>query len=221
MNHASHRQTTDEVQAAYDAVADRYADQFFDELRHKPFDCKMLDWLVERCGGGLICDAGCGPGQVARYLRDHGAQACGIDLSPAMIQEAQARNPDLEFNQGNLLALTRVEDGAFAGIAAFYAIVNFDLGDLPRAFRELRRVLKPGGWLLLSFHEGDETRHIDEFLERQVMLDFTFFNAGAVKSALASAGFDVTEAMLRDPYAGAEYPSRRAYLFARATQSPV
>lgn len=207
------RQHTHDVQAAYDAVADRYADRFFDELQHKPFDCKMLDWLSELCGDGLICDIGCGPGQVACYLHDHGARVCGIDLSPAMIAEAQARNRDIPFTQGNMLALKDVADGAFAGVAAFYAIVNFNKEDLPRVFAELHRVLQPNGWLLLSFHEGDETRHLEEFLERQVTLDFTFFVAGDVKAALAAAGFDVTETLLRDAYANVEYPSRRAYVF--------
>jgi SAM-dependent methyltransferase len=205
-----------EVQAAYDAVADRYADQFFNELQHKPFDCKMLDWLIERCGSGLIGDIGCGPGQVARYLRDRGAAVQGIDLSPAMIAEAQARNPDIPFAQGDMLALADVPAGSFAGLAAFYAIVNFSKDDLARAFAELHRVLQPGGWLLLSFHEGDETRHLDEFLERHVMLDFTFFTAADVKAALASAGFKVAELLLRDAYAGVEYPSRRAYVFAQS-----
>jgi ubiquinone/menaquinone biosynthesis C-methylase UbiE len=214
-------QHTREVQAAYDAVAERYADRFFDELQHKPFDCKMLDWLAERCSKGVICDMGCGPGQVARYLHDHGVAVCGIDLSPAMIAAAMERNPGIPFSQGNLLALTDVADGAFAGISAFYAIVNFSKDELPRAFAELRRVLKAGGWLLLSFHEGDETRHLDEFLERQVMLDFTFFRTGDVRSALAGAGFEVAEVMLRDPYADVEYTSRRAYVFARARPVPV
>lgn len=208
-------QPTSDVQAAYDAVADRYADRFFDELQYKPFDCKLLDWLIERCGDGMICDMGCGPGQVARYLRDRGAAVCGIDLSPAMIAEAQARNPDIRFEQGDLRALHGVADGTFAGIAAFYAIVNFSKEELPRVFAELQRALKPGGWLLLSFHEGDETQHLEEFLERRVTLDFTFFSAGAVRDALAHAGFEVTEVLLRNAYENVEYPNRRAYVFAQ------
>ncbi len=210
-------QTPADVKASYDAVADRYADRFFDELRHKPFDCKMLDWLVERVGTtGLICDLGCGPGQIAHYLHAQGGPVCGIDLSSEMVKVAAERNPDIEFNQGNMLALDEVADGAFAGIAAFYAIVNLSNEDLPRAFAELRRVLQPAGWLLLSFHVGDETRHMDEFLERRVTLDFTFFLPATVKSKLMAAGFDVTEVVVRDPYPNAEYPSQRAYVFAQA-----
>jgi uncharacterized damage-inducible protein DinB len=80
------RQTPERVHAAYNAVADAYADRFFDELKHKPFDRKMLDWLIQRVAtAGMICDLGCGPGQVARYLHSQGAEACGIDLSPEMV----------------------------------------------------------------------------------------------------------------------------------------
>jgi ubiquinone/menaquinone biosynthesis C-methylase UbiE len=212
-------QTPAEVKIAYDAVADRYADKYFAELEGKPFDCKMLDWLVERVGTPeLICDLGCGPGQIAHHLNARGANVCGIDLSSEMVKVASERNPGILFSQGNMLALDGVGDGAFMGIAAFYAIVNLSLEDLPRAFSEVYRVLKPGGWVLLSFHVGDETRHVDEFLERRVTLDFTFFTVPSVKSRLASAGLAVTEVMVRDPYIDAEYPSQRAYVFARKPQ---
>ena len=210
------RQTPERVHAAYNAVADAYADRFFDELQHKPFDRKMLDWLLQRVTTtGVICDLGCGPGQVARYLHTQGAEACGIDLSPEMVKIASALNFGVRFEPGNMLDLHNVANSAFAGIAAFYSIVNLSLEELPRAFAEMSRVLKPGGWLLLSFHVGDETRHLDEFLERTVAIDFTYFKPAAIRTHLARAGFDVTEVLVRDPYPGAEYPSERAYVFAQ------
>lgn len=213
------RQTPERVHAAYNAVADAYADRFFDELQHKPFDRKMLDWLIQRVAtNGVICDLGCGPGQVARYLHTQGAEVSGIDLSPEMVKIARAHNFGVSFEQGNMLDLHRVAGGAFAGIVAFYAIVNLSDEELPRAFGEMRRVLKPGGWLLLSFHVGDETRHIEEFLERKVALDFTFFQPAAIRAHLLRAGFNVSEVMVRDPYPSAEYPSQRAYMFAQARE---
>jgi len=60
---------SEDLQSSYDRVAENYAEQFRDELDKKPFDRKMLDWLAEKVGGlGVICDMGCGPGQIARYL---------------------------------------------------------------------------------------------------------------------------------------------------------
>src|SRR5882724_8784950 len=100
---------TSELRNSYDRVAEDYAREFSDELLHKPFDRKMLDWLAEKVGGlGMICDLGCGPGQVARYLHDRGARVCGIDLSPEMVRQAQRLYSEIPFQQGDMLALTEV-----------------------------------------------------------------------------------------------------------------
>src|SRR5258708_38972909 len=108
---------------------------------------------------------GCGPGDVARYLRERGAQVCGIDLSSAMVERARRLNPGIDFRQGDMLALS-AEDGTWAGISAFYSIIHIQRGDVVRALREVRRVLQPGGVLLLAFHIGDGTVHLDELWGR-------------------------------------------------------
>lgn len=200
----------------YDQVAAAYAEHFIDELRHKPFDTTMLDWLMVRVGDlGPICDMGCGPGQIAAYMHSRGAPVCGLDLSPAMVNEATDRNPAIEFRQGDMLELTDVADETFGAIAAFYAIVNIAPALLPRAFTEFRRVLRPGGVLLLSFHVGLEVRHLDEMLGVKVALDFYFRESVDVRNELRAAGFNVTEMIEREPYPEAvEHQSRRGYIFA-------
>jgi SAM-dependent methyltransferase len=209
-------QKTSEVQAGYDRVADEYANHIYDELRHKPLDRQLLDRFAEHVkGAGSVCDLGCGPGQVARYLHEHDVTVCGVDLSPGMIEQARRLNPGIEFVVGNMFALP-VDDDSWAGIAAFYAIVNLPAGDLLPAMREMRRALRPGGWLLLSFHLGEEIEHVDDLWGCAVSLDFYFFRAEQVTSDLGAAGFEVEEVIERGPYAPeVEYQSRRAYIFAR------
>lgn len=206
-----------EVRSGYDRVAENYAEQFRDEMERKPFDRKMLDLLVEKVGGAsVICDMGCGPGQVARYLYARGAKTCGVDLSPEMVRRARELNPEIDFRQGDMFALTEVADDSFGGIAAFYAIVNLPRESVVDALRELGRVLRPGGVLLLAFHVGEGIKHVEEFLGEPVAMDFFFFETEEVKGYLRAAGFDLEEAIERDPYPEAvEYPSRRAYVFAR------
>src|SRR5262249_32596984 len=115
--------------AGYDPVAEDYARAFCDEMSKKPFDRKMLDWLNEKVNGvGMICDLGCGVGQVAGYLRSRGVNVCGIDLSTEMIKQARRLNPEITFQPGNMLALNDISDHAFGGIAAFYSIIH-----IPRA----------------------------------------------------------------------------------------
>jgi SAM-dependent methyltransferase len=207
---------SDDLQNSYDRVAEDYAEHFRDEMDKKPFDGKMLDWLVEKVGeSGIICDMGCGPGQAARYLHERGAQACGVDLSLAMVEQARRLNPGIPFEQGDMLALAGVADDSYGGMAAFYSIIHVARPVLNQACRELKRVLRPGGILLLTFHIGRETIHRDEWWGKDVSLDFIFFETEEMKDHLKRAGFELQEVIERDPYAEVEYPSRRAYIFAR------
>lgn len=212
-----HTLMSKEIQRSYDRVAENYAEHFRDEMDKKPFDRKMLDWLAEKVGDlGIICDMGCGPGQIARYLRDRGVKVCGVDLSPEMVRQAKSLNPDISFQQGDMFALDDIADNSYGGIAAFYAIVNIPPPSVVRALQELIRVLRPKGVLLLTFHIGQGIKHVDELLGQEVSLDFFFFESGEVKDYLRTAGFEVEEAIERDPYSEeVEYQSRRAYIFAR------
>ena len=104
---------TSDVQTSYDLVADEYVRRIFDELEHKPLDRELLDRFASRVQGRRpVCDLGCGPGHVARYLHGRGVQVVGIDLSPMLVAQARKLNPGIQFQQGNMRALD-IEDGAF------------------------------------------------------------------------------------------------------------
>ncbi|MDQ2975614.1 MAG: class I SAM-dependent methyltransferase [Acidobacteriota bacterium] len=206
-----------DLQRSYDRVAQDYAEQYFRELETKPFDRKMLDWLIEKTGElGVICDMGCGPGQIARYLHEQGAKACGVDLSSEMVKQALRLNPNIPFAQGDMLTLAEVPDNSYGGIAAFYSIIHISRSSVVDALRELKRVLRPQGLLLLTFHIGQEVIHRDEWWDKPVSLDFTFFEAAEMKGYLKAAGFRLEEVIERDPYPDIEYQSRRAYIFGRS-----
>jgi SAM-dependent methyltransferase len=203
------------IRESYDGVADEYARHIYSELDNKPLDRELLTRFAARVKGkGAICDMGCGPGHIARFLHDAGTNVFGLDLSPRMIEEARRLNPDISFRQGNVLALD-LPDASLAGIAAFYAIVHLPREALPQVFREMARVLKPDGLLLLAFHIGDETLHRNEWWDRPVTLDFRFFSPHAIQRDLEAAGLVVEEVIEREPYAPeVEHQSRRAYIFA-------
>ena len=95
-----------ELEASYDRVAEQYADEFFRELERKPFDRELLEAFAECVRArGEVCEIGCGPGQISRYLQDRGATMRGIDLSREMVKLAQRLNPDISSEQGNMLEL--------------------------------------------------------------------------------------------------------------------
>ena len=209
-----------DIQVGYDRVADEYVRRIYDELRHKPLDRQLLDRFAESLqGDGVVCDIGTGPGHVARYLHDRGAKVCGIDLSAAMVERARSLNPGIEFRQGNMFALD-IADETFAGITGFYALVNIPRPEIVRALGELRRVLKPGGILLLAFHIGNHTLHQEEWWGAEVSLYFYFFRANEMTGYLKAAGFEIDEVIEREPYPEIEQQNRRAYIFARKPALP-
>jgi SAM-dependent methyltransferase len=163
---------TNSIRESYDRLAEEYARRIADELQHKPLDRALLDRFVRQTRGqGDVCDMGCGPGHVARYLHDGGASVFGLDLSPGMLEQARKLNPDIPFREGNMMSLDS-PDETLAGVAAFYAIVNIPKQSLPLIFREIYRVLRPGGLLLLAFHAGDEVLHEDELWGQKISMDF-------------------------------------------------
>ena len=207
--------TTNSIRDSYDRLAEEYTRRISDELQHKPLDRELLDRFARETGGrGEVCDMGCGPGHVARYLRDAGASVFGLDLSPGMVDQARKLNSDIPFREGNMLSLDRA-DGSLAGIAAFYAIVNIPRLSLPLVFREMHRVLRPAGLLLLAFHTGNEVLHEDELWGQKISMDFLLFPASEIKLILEAAGFTIEEVIERGPYPDVEYQSQRAYIFAR------
>jgi ubiquinone/menaquinone biosynthesis C-methylase UbiE len=208
----------EKLQNSYDLVAEDYAKEFREELDRKPFDREMLERLIEDVGDrGIICDMGCGPGQIARYLSDHGQETCGIDISAGMVEIAKVQNPGVEFSQGDMLALTDVPDNSFGGIAAFYSIIHIPRSKLNEAFAELMRVLRPGGTLLLTFHVGDVTVEREAWYGKRVSLKFFFFETEEIRAVLKNAGFERLRINVREPYPE-EYKSMRAYVFAEKPQ---
>jgi SAM-dependent methyltransferase len=108
-----------------------------------------------------------------------------------------------------------LDDESLGGIAAFYSVIHIPRPQLPDAFREMRRVLRPGGEILIAFHLGDEDRHLEEWWDKPVSLDFQFFRPAEIEDALAAAGFRPVETLERDPYPDVEQQTRRAYVLAR------
>ena len=209
------------TQTSYDQVAAQYAEKFKDEMDVKPFDRDCLDRLAREVGSlGPICDMGCGPGQIARYLHRQGANVLGIDLSPNMVAEAQRLNPDIPFHQGNMLSLPDAEN-SFGGIAAFYCIIHIPREQVVDALREMKRVLKPGGVLLITFHIGSEIKHLDEWWEKPVNLDFAYYQPAEMEAWLQEAGYELEETLVREPNPEVEVATRRAYVFARRPQSDM
>ena len=203
------------IRESYDAVARKYADEIYGELAGKPFDRDVLDRFVDRVRGqGPVCDLGCGPAQIARYLHDRGVNTFGADFSEGMLVEARRLNPDLQFVQTSMLALGLGSE-SLAGVAAFYSIIHIPREKVVEALADVRRVLRPGGLFLFTFHLGSKDSHHDDFFGQKVSLDVALFTTAEMLHYLKAADFVIEQVQERDPYSPeVEYQSRRGYILA-------
>jgi SAM-dependent methyltransferase len=205
----------EQTRKSYDLVAEEYVRRLYHELEGMPLDCEVLQCFAAAMRDqGLVCEIGCGPGQVARYLHERGVAVQGLDLSPRMVELARQLNPGIEFQEGDMTKLP-AEDASWAGIVAFYAIIHIPRSEVVAVLSEWQRVLRPGGLVLLSFHRGQQEQHVDTLWDKQISLDFTFFECAEMEGYLRKAGYVVEERRERGPYPGIEVETQRCYLLAR------
>jgi uncharacterized protein YceH (UPF0502 family) len=204
------------VRSSYDAVATAYADHLVDELGELPFETWLLDRVVAGAAGQPVVEVGSGPGHVTAYLADRGAEAMGIDLSPAMVSEARRRFPGRSFEVGDLRRLTRpATSSGWAAVLGWYSLIHLAASELPDAVAALVRPLAPGGWLVLGLHAGAEVRHLDEWFGHEVDLDVVLHDPTSVAGIVAAAGLVDLEWYLRGPLTARGETTQRLYVVAR------
>jgi SAM-dependent methyltransferase len=212
---------SDAVRASYDAVAGEYEKRIGGELAGKPLDWALLAAFAELVPRGLpVGDVGCGPGHVAGHLAELGCDVVGIDLSPAMIDIARRRYPQLAFHAASMLDLPVAAD-AWGGAILMYSVIHFSPEERRAACRELGRVVQPGGIVMIAFHVSDAAHEPgdsvdnDEFLGQPIQLTMHFLPPDDVAADLRVSGFAEHARLVREPDPAVEYPSRRCYLIAR------
>ena len=105
--------------------------------------------LAGDVAGRRILDAGCGAGPISAILRDRGAAVAGFDASAKMLELARKRlGPDADLRMVDLAGPLPYGDGEFDDVIA--SLVLHYLEDWTGPLAELRRVLKPGGRLIVA-----------------------------------------------------------------------
>ncbi|MFK0243166.1 class I SAM-dependent DNA methyltransferase [Amycolatopsis azurea] len=179
----------DSTRESYDTVAEDYAirvGQLFDQ---EPISRAMLAAFAEQVRGAVV-DVGCGPGHVTAHLASLGLDVAGVDLSPKMVEIARRRYPDLRFSVGSMTALD-LPDGELGGLVAWWSIFHLPPEELPKVFAEFRRILAPGGRLLVGFHVGDERLSPETAYGHPVTYDAYLLEPGRIADLLGQAGFEV------------------------------
>jgi demethylmenaquinone methyltransferase/2-methoxy-6-polyprenyl-1,4-benzoquinol methylase len=132
-----------QVRAMFDRIARVYdrMNSVMTAGMHHAWRRRAVD-LAGVGAGSRALDVGTGTGDLAIELASRGALVTGVDFAPAMLELARVKAPDVDFEEGDALAL-RFSDGEFDATTVGFGARNF--ADLDKGLRELARVTKPGG----------------------------------------------------------------------------
>lgn len=133
----------------YDRPAEAYSADNEKNLMNACYERPATLALAGDVTGRRILDAGCGSGALSAALRDRDAIVSGIDASPGMLEQARRRlGADADLRVADLADPLPFPDEAFDDVVA--SLVLHYLRDWEPTLGELRRVLRPGGRLIVS-----------------------------------------------------------------------
>ncbi|WP_449349827.1 class I SAM-dependent methyltransferase [Streptomyces shaanxiensis] len=148
-------QVKDTVRSVYQRVAQEYDERIpgagpADDM----FTAAERNFLLNKIRPGQrVLDMGCGTGRFTVPMAELGADVTGLDLSRAMLDMARdklsAQGLEADLREGDMAALP-FPDESFDVVTSMLALMHIPLQDRPAVFAEVRRVLRPGGRMLLG-----------------------------------------------------------------------
>jgi SAM-dependent methyltransferase len=213
----------EKIRTSYDIVAEKYATELADDMVARPLERGMLlafSELIVALGEGVIGDVGCGPGHIAKHLATLGVRSVGFDVSVAMIAQARLKFPAGDFRVGSMLELP-VPTATWLGAVALYSTLHSNKEDRAVTYREIARVVRPGGYLLHGFYVSGPDQppgsvyHLERWFGLKVDLPTYFVAIDDAAVEMDTGGFEVIAALVREPLMKTELPARRCYMIGK------
>jgi SAM-dependent methyltransferase len=215
----------------YDAMAADYVAHAEANPYTALYEAPGLQALLPPVTGLRVLDAGCGGGRTSSWLVERGAEVVGVDASPELVRLARERLPSASFAVADLAEPLEFEDGSFDLVVA--SLVMHYLRDWVPPLRELRRVLRADGVVVLSTHhpamDAELAESGDYFAtellrdvwlvgEREHEVRFWHRPLSGMFREIAEAGFRVDE--LSEPQPLPEVRERFPDAWERLTKKP-
>jgi SAM-dependent methyltransferase len=176
------------VREGYDVLAEAF-------LRVRSTDSEDVRLLAELSSrlpdGARILDAGCGAGIPVASTLSERFSVVGVDISERQIALARENVTNAEFIQADLVTLD-LPDASFDAIVSYYAIIHVPREEHPVLLANFRRMLVPGGLLLVSMGASDNPDGTeDNWLDGGAPMYWSHFGREDNLRMLADAGFDI------------------------------
>ncbi|ASJ02171.1 methyltransferase [Thermococcus profundus] len=137
----------------YYSVFKAYSDVYSDEYKRRieTLEPLLLKYMPQK---GRVLDLACGAGGFSFLLEDLGFQVVGLDSSESMLERAKEfakdRRSKVEFIKGDARNLP-FDENSFDYVLLIDSLIHFEPGELNAVFKEIGRVLKPGGRFVIQF----------------------------------------------------------------------
>ncbi len=199
-----------------------------------PWAVKLVE-MSELAPGEQVLDVACGTGIVARLAVQHvgsSGRITGLDLNPLMLAVARSAssdtNPKIEWQEGSAMDLP-FEDDTFDAVLCQFSLQYFP--DRRQALQQMRRVLKPGGRILLSLPRPIQyspstavlakalERHLGSEVAEMMNAPFALGDAEELRSLFTEAGF--TNVRIRIGVEIFRVPSPEEFVWRQMVSSPL
>lgn len=199
----------DAVRRGYDAIAEEYADAREDD----PDDrlSELLDRLPDE---PRVLDAGCGDGRPVLTALGSAGPAVGLDLSGEQVRRAADNVPNAGAVQGDLSQLP-FSDDSFDGLTAYHSLIHVPLAEHSTAISEFSRVLRPGGWALLSEGSEEWSGSNPDWIDTGIEMHWSMAGPEATRTQLREAGFAVEREWSVDDELAEDEDASKPFFLAR------
>jgi ubiquinone/menaquinone biosynthesis C-methylase UbiE len=139
--------------AYYDDFSDGY-ERERGKGYHRMLEDLEMQVVEPLARGKRVLEVGCGTGLILARLAKHAQLARGIDVSPGMLQSARERGLDVVLGSATALPFA---DASFDLVCSFKVLAH--VPDISVALREIARVTRPGGHMVLEFYNPWSLRY--------------------------------------------------------------
>jgi SAM-dependent methyltransferase len=148
--------------------------------------------LLQEIGGDTVLDLGCGTGRHVVYLAQQGLRVFGFDYALTGLRLTQAwlasENLQAVLHQQNMYDPFPYPNNLFDGIISIQVIHHGRLEQIQKAAKELQRVLKPGGVLLVTVPFVSRSKFPSEEIEASTFVPLDGYEKGLPHHIFSSEG---------------------------------